>query len=149
MGDVNNDPKGQAQVLHLTSGDYILGDWGIEAKEINDLYRSILGIGRNGRTIVHQLHELCEQFDKPFLVVYNTELKPYFHGRRPSAKQISDERKKMMAIIKSLGWRDFKENLTRIGIKTNMNYDNAPSCRWFNLRGMCKGKCWRYDGSIS
>ena len=51
--------------------------------------------------------------------------------------------------IKSLGWRDFKENLTRIGIKTNMNYDNAPSCRWFNLRGMCKGKCWRYDGSIS
>ncbi len=101
MGDVNNDPKGQAQVLHLTSGDYILGDWGIEAKEINDLYRSILGIGRNGRTVVHQLHELCEQFDKPFLVVYNTELKPYFHGRRPSAKQISDERKKMMAIIKS------------------------------------------------
>lgn len=101
MGDYDKDPKGQSQVLHLTSGDYILGEWGIEAKEINDLYRSILGIGRNGRTIVNQLHELCEQFEKPFLVVYNTELKPWFRGRRPSAKQISDERKKMMAIIKS------------------------------------------------
>ena len=101
MGDYDKDDKGQAQVLHLTSGDYILGEWGIEAKEINDLYRSILGIGRNGRTIVHQLHELCEQFDRPFLVVYNTQLKPWFHGRRPSAKQISDEKKKMMAVIKS------------------------------------------------
>ena len=100
MGNYDKDDKGQAQVLHLTSGDYVLGEWGIEAKEINDLYRSILGIGRN-RTIVAQLHDLCETFEKPFLVVYNTELKPWFHGRRPSAKEISNERKKMMAVIKS------------------------------------------------
>jgi ERCC4-type nuclease len=100
MGDFDTDPKGTAQVLHLTSGDYILGEWGVEAKEINDLYRSILGIGRN-RTIVAQLHDLCETFDKPFLVVYNTELKPYFHGRRPTARQIQEEKAKMRAVIKS------------------------------------------------
>ncbi len=33
-------------VKRLISGDYIIGDMGIEAKEINDLYRSIMGFGR-------------------------------------------------------------------------------------------------------
>ena len=50
--------------------------------------------------------------------------------------------------IKSLGWRDFNPHRTRQGIRTNLDYDNAPSCRWFHLRGMCKGICWRYDGTI-
>lgn len=100
MGDHDQDHKGMCKVLHLNSGDYILGDWGVEAKEINDLYNSILGIGRS-RTIVAQLHDLCETFDKPFLVVYNRELKPWFHGRRPSARELSEERKRMATVIKS------------------------------------------------
>lgn len=100
MGDADKNPKGQARVLQMTTGDYVLGDWGIEAKEINDLYRSILGIGRS-RTIVAQLTDLCAQFERPFLVVYNTELKPWFHGRKPTAREISDERRKMSAVINS------------------------------------------------
>jgi hypothetical protein len=50
--------------------------------------------------------------------------------------------------IKSLNWRDFNPHRTRQGIRTNLDYDHSPSCRWFHLRGMCKGKCWRYDGTI-
>ena len=100
MGDAKTDPKGNAQVVFLKSVDYIIGDWGIEAKEIYDLYRSILGIGRT-RTIVAQLKDLCENFENPFLVVYNTELKPWFPNGRPTARQISDERKKMLTVIKS------------------------------------------------
>ena len=100
MGDGNVNPKGRARVQRLNVGDYVLGDWGIEAKEINDLYRSILGIGRS-RTIVGQLTDLCASFDKPFLVVYNHELKPWFHGRRPTAREISEERQRMRAVIKS------------------------------------------------
>jgi len=100
LGDADKDERGHARTLQMTSGDYVLGDWGIEAKEINDLYRSILGIGRS-RTIVAQLTDLCESFEKPFLVVYNTELKPWFHGRRPSARETSEERRKMAAVIHS------------------------------------------------
>ena len=44
-------------VKRLNSADYVIGDLGIEAKEINDLYRSIMGIGRS-RTIVGQLVDL-------------------------------------------------------------------------------------------
>jgi len=100
LGDADKDERGHARTLQMKSGDYVLGDWGIEAKEINDLYRSILGIGRS-RTIVAQLTDLCESFEKPFLVVYNTELKPWFHGRRPTAREISEERRKMAAVIQS------------------------------------------------
>jgi len=50
--------------------------------------------------------------------------------------------------IKGLGWRDFNEYRSRLGIRTNLGYSRSPSCRWFNVRGMCKGKCWRYDGTI-
>lgn len=87
-----------AQVLRMASSDYRIGSWGIEAKEINDLYRSILGLGRNGRTIVHQLRELQEDFDNPMLVVYGTKLKPYVHGGRPSAKQIAIEMSRMKKV---------------------------------------------------
>lgn len=86
------------QVLRMASSDYRIGSWGIEAKEINDLYRSILGLGRNGRTIVHQLRELQEDFDNPMLVVYGTKLKPYVHGGRPSAKQIAVEMGRMKKV---------------------------------------------------
>ena len=100
MGNADNDEKGDARVLTMKSADYVIGDWGIEAKEINDLYRSILGIGRS-RTIVGQLKDLCDTYERPFLVVYNTELKPWFHGRRATAKELSEERKKMAAVINS------------------------------------------------
>ena len=71
LGDKKHDPKGEAEVRRLKSADYIMGDWGIEAKEINDLYRSILGIGRT-RTIAAQLADLSASFDVPMLVVYGT-----------------------------------------------------------------------------
>ena len=46
LGDKEHDPNGNAEVRRLQSADYIIGDIGIEAKEINDLWRSILGILR-------------------------------------------------------------------------------------------------------
>jgi hypothetical protein len=49
--------------------------------------------------------------------------------------------------IKGLGWRDFKPSRTRQGIRTNIRYSNSPTCGWFISRGLCPGKCWRYDGS--
>ena len=94
-GNRKVDPKGEVMTKRLQYGDYMLGEWVIEAKEINDLYRSILGIGRNGRTINHQLHELSESCDKPFLAIYGTQLKPYFRGRKAKANEISREIAKM------------------------------------------------------
>ena len=79
LGDA--DAKGgKAKVRRLSAADYIIGNRGIEAKEINDLYRSILGMGRT-RTILDQLRDLDEEFDEPMLVVYGTTLKPYVRGK--------------------------------------------------------------------
>lgn len=68
-------------------------------------------------------------------------------------KSLSREQRKsieetIFQYIKSLNWRDFNEYRTRQGIRTNLNYENAPSCHWYNLRGMCEAKCWKYDGTI-
>mgnify|MGYP003627445028 FL=1 len=101
MGDRNQDPKGQAQIKRLPVADYVMGNWGIEAKEINDLYRSIIGSGRNGRTIVNQLQELELAYERPMLVIYNTKLKPWVHGGRPTAKRIAIERQRMEKVIAS------------------------------------------------
>jgi ERCC4-type nuclease len=101
VGDRKTDPKGQCVVKRLKTGDYIIGDYGIEAKEINDLYRSILGIGRNGRTIKHQLAELCEAVEYPILAVYNTTLKPYFKGRKPKRQEVAREVLRQQRVIKS------------------------------------------------
>ena len=101
VGDQKNDPKGQCAVKRLSTADYIISEYGIEAKEINDLYRSILGIGRNGRTIKHQLSELCEAVEIPILAVYNTTLKPYFKGRRATRQEVAREILKQQRIIKS------------------------------------------------
>ena len=81
FGDRKHNPAGQAQVKRLKAADYIIGDIGIEAKEINDLWQSILGIGRS-RTIYAQLADLCEAFERPMLVVYGTQIKVY---QRPGA----------------------------------------------------------------
>lgn len=61
-----------------------------------------MGHGRS-RTIVGQLHDLNESFERPMLVVYNTKLKPYVRGGNRSA--IAREMKKMHAVIKK-----FKQN---------------------------------------
>jgi len=81
FGDRRHNPAGQAEVKRLKAADYIIGDIGIEAKEINDLWISILGIGRS-RTIYAQLSDLCEAFERPMLVVYGTKIKVY---QRPGA----------------------------------------------------------------
>lgn len=58
--------------------------------------------------------------------------------------QIEDE---IFQFIKGLGWKNWNPTLSRKGIRTNMRYRRVPSCAWFIARGMCAGKCWRYDGS--
>ncbi len=90
------------KIKRLVSADYIIGEIGIEAKEINDLYHSIMGHGRS-RTIMGQLHDLNENFERPMLVVYNTKLKPYVRGGGRAA--IARELRKMNAVIKK-----FKQN---------------------------------------
>jgi len=87
------------KVCRMASADYRIGKWGIEAKEINDLYRSILGIGRT-RTIVAQLRDLQESCENPMLLVYGTKLKPWVQGtRRPNAKQLAMEMARIKKVI--------------------------------------------------
>ena len=80
--------ENNVKVCRMVSADYAMGTWGVEAKEINDLFRSILGIGRN-RTIVSQLRDLQDNYDNPVLVVYGAKLKPWVATGRPTAKQIA------------------------------------------------------------
>jgi ERCC4-type nuclease len=115
----NHDDGGHVKVKRLQSADYIIGEIGIEAKEINDLYHSIMGHGRS-RTIVGQLMDLQENFERPMLVVYGTQLKPYIPGGRPNRQQIAREIKKMNAVIKK-----FKQNL--IIQFPNIQYMELPS----------------------
>ena len=88
----------KVKVCRLQAADYILGTCGVEAKEINDLYRSIMGFGRT-RTIVAQLRDLQEEFENPMLVVYGTELKPFIPGRRPNARETAMEMARMKKVI--------------------------------------------------
>lgn len=90
MGDSKQSADGDAKVVRMKSADYRMGTWGIEAKEINDLYRSILGIGRS-RTIISQLNDLQDSVEDPFLVVYGTKFKPFIPNRRPNAKSMAIE----------------------------------------------------------
>lgn len=89
----------RVKVCRMKSSDYTMGDWGIEAKEINDLYRSIMGFGRT-RTIVDQLRDLEEAYEHPFLVVYGTKLRPYIHHGRPTAQALAVEMGRMKKVIK-------------------------------------------------
>lgn len=121
LGDRSIDVKGQAQVQRLETADYIIGDWGIEAKEINDFYRSIMGIGRNGRTINNQLAELSEAVDVPFLVVYGNQYKPYRKGKRLTRQEAAREIARMSAVIKK-----YKMNL----------YTRHPTIRYMEFPTM-------------
>tara|TARA_B110000240_G_C13492457_1_gene450268 strand:+ start:1403 stop:2122 length:720 start_codon:yes stop_codon:yes gene_type:complete len=104
LGNVDTEPQGKGKVKRLSTGDYVIGSWGIEAKEINDLYRSILGIGRN-RNLTQQLADLCDAYEYPILAVYGGRLKPYF-GKRVGNKTVASEMMKMRGVI-----RNFKLNL--------------------------------------
>ena len=59
-------------------------------------------------------------------------------------ERIEDE---IFDYIKGLGWSNWNPTQSRKGIKTTMRYSRVPSCAWFVARGMCAGKCWRYDGT--
>tara|TARA_R100000152_G_C6779611_1_gene211415 strand:+ start:964 stop:1698 length:735 start_codon:yes stop_codon:yes gene_type:complete len=120
MGDASLDKKGQGKVLRMKSSDYRMGTWGIEAKEINDLYRSILGLGRT-RTVVDQLRDLEREFENPFLVVYGTKLKPYIPGGRPTARLMAIETARMKKVI-----QQFKMNF----------YQRFPKIQYMELATM-------------
>ena len=104
LGDADTESNGKGKVKRLSTGDYVIGSWGIEAKEINDLYRTILGIGRN-RNLTQQLADLCDAYEYPILAVYGTQLKPFFRGRT-SKKVVAQEIMKMKGVI-----RNFKMNM--------------------------------------
>ena len=107
LGDNNLDPKGNARLERLSVGDYIIPDmgWGVEAKEINDLYHSIKGNGRS-RTVNAQLVDLADNFEVAFLVVYGTQLKPFVKGRKPTRQEMAIRIQRMNATIKK-----YKETL--------------------------------------
>tara|TARA_R100000152_G_scaffold17534_2_gene9140 strand:- start:4193 stop:4909 length:717 start_codon:yes stop_codon:yes gene_type:complete len=119
MGDASHDKKGEARVLRMKSSDYRMGTWGIEAKEINDLYRSIMGFGRT-RTIVDQLRDLEREFETPMLVVYGTKIKPYVPGR-PTARTMAIEIARTKKVI-----QQFKMNF----------YQRFPKIRYMELATM-------------
>ena len=100
LGDRDQDSRGQVQVKRLLSADYVIGEWGIEAKEINDLYHSIMGHGRN-RTIVGQLVDLADDFPVPMLVVYGNKYKPFIPGRKrkPKKSELDEQVKRMKQTV--------------------------------------------------
>tara|TARA_R100001463_G_scaffold19613_5_gene48146 strand:+ start:2581 stop:3309 length:729 start_codon:yes stop_codon:yes gene_type:complete len=112
MGDRSLNKEGHLEVKRLPSADYVIGEWGIEAKEINDFYHSILGHGRS-RTIVAQLHDLQENFENPMLVVYGTKWKPYTKGGPPRGAKLAQEIAKMVAITNKFK-RDFHLRFPKI-----------------------------------
>lgn len=107
LGDNNLNPEGRAKLERLSVGDYTIPDmgWGVEAKEINDLYHSIKGNGRS-RTVNAQLVDLADNFDVAFLVVYGTQLKPFVKGRKPTRQEMAIRIQRMNATIKK-----YKETL--------------------------------------
>ena len=97
LGDSLYDDDGQVRIARLPSGDYVMGKWGIEAKEINDFYRSIVGIARNNN-LSKQLAELCMGFDVPILAIYGSQIKPYFKkrvGNKIIAREVAKQRRVM------------------------------------------------------
>ena len=120
MGDKKVDPKGHVEIKRLPSADYIMGEWGIEAKEINDLYHSILGHGRS-RTIVGQLMDLQDNFEKPMLLVYGTKLKPYvkYGGKRAAMQEMA----KMQRVIKTFK-QDFHLKFPKIKFMQVISMDD-------------------------
>ena len=105
LGDAKTDPEGKVWVTRLKTGDYIIDDWIIEAKEINDLAKSITGQGRS-RTIAAQLRDMCNFAEKkkmvPWLTVYGetTDLKPWVARRFGKGKKRSMAQDKTIAKVR-------------------------------------------------
>ena len=76
------------------------------------------------------------------------ELRWFSDPASVSREQKAEMEEVIFAFISDLGWEGFKPHLTRQGIRTNLDYKRSPSCRWYSERGMCVGKCWKFDGSI-
>jgi len=146
MGDASQSKDGAARVLRMKSSDYRMGTWGIEAKEINDLYRSVLGLGRS-RTVTDQLRDLERNFEDPFLVVYGVKLKPYVPGGRPTARQMAIEIARMKKVVQQFKMTFYQRfpnirymelatmdefvnwliiNHTQISITSKTNFSNLP-----------------------
>ena len=102
LGDASKGGGGDALIRRLKVGDYVFGEWGVEAKEINDLYNSIIGRGRT-RTVNGQLSELADTFKTPIIVVYGNKWKPFVPGGKPSRKDIAIQIQRMEATVK--GWK--------------------------------------------
>ena len=66
-----------------------------------------------------------------------------------SAEQKYEIEEEIFNFVKGLGWKNWNPTLSRKGIRTTMKYRRVPSCAWFVARGMCAGKCWRYDNTVS
>ena len=123
LGDAKNDPEGKVWVCGLKTGDYIIGDWVIEAKEINDLAGSILGTGRSN-TVAAQLKKMVKANEEKvsWLVVYGEtdDLKPWV--QRKGKKSMA--RDKVMARIRQ------KENIKSFKRSFCLRF---PEVRYFQL----------------
>jgi len=93
-------------VCQLKTGDYIIDDWIIEAKEINDLAGSIVGQGRS-RTVAAQLRDMTDSNleMRPWLVVYGEtiDLRPWVPRRFKGGKKNNMKQDKVVAKARQKG----------------------------------------------
>ena len=68
----------------------------------------------------------------------------------PSSLTVEQKREmadKMVEFMKSLGWRDFNEAITRHHVESIMEYKRSPSASWYRNHGICDGtNCWAHGG---
>ena len=76
-------------------------------------------------------------------------LKNFAHPSTLTAEQKQNCVEEAIEFIRPLGWRDFQERISRKHLASIVEYEGSQSCRWFVGKGMCKGKCWRYDGTVN
>jgi hypothetical protein len=130
LGDAKNDPEGKVWVCGLKTGDYIIGDWIIEAKEINDLAGSILGTGRSN-TVAAQLKKMVKANEEKlnWLVVYGETdgLKPWVHRRMGKKRKQNMKQDKVLAKIRQ------KENIRTFKRSFCLRF---PEVRYFQLENM-------------
>ena len=125
LGDAKQSKQGNAKILRLETGDYVWGQTAIEAKEINDLYHSIMGHGRS-RTVNAQLIDMASNYEDCYLVVYGTKLKPYFNrGRKAGRQEAAIQIARMKAVIRG-GKAEFYLRFP------NIKYMELPTKEAFN-----------------
>ena len=88
-------------------------------------------------------------FARIALVQYlSEELRWFAHPDTLTDEQWESIESQIYDHILSLGWRDFNERITRIGIRSNMKYKQSPTCKSLSANGMCPERCFRYDGTM-